>query len=72
MQEKSLHAALKKWYARQDDRVEVNVDGFAVDIVCGNLLIEIQTRNFSALKRKLTMLTTNHSVRLVYPIAQAG
>jgi hypothetical protein len=70
MQEKSLHAALKKWYARRGDRVEVNVDGFAVDIVRGELLIEIQTRNFSALKRKLTMLTTNHPVHLVYPIAQ--
>ncbi len=70
MQEKSLHAALKRWYARRGDRLEVRVDGFDIDILRGDLLIEIQTRNFSALKRKLTALTEHHPVRLVYPIAQ--
>ncbi|MBN2307814.1 MAG: hypothetical protein JXR94_02515 [Candidatus Hydrogenedentes bacterium] len=44
------------------------VDGFLVDIVRGDLLIEIQTRNFSALKRKLANLAAQHRVRLVYPI----
>jgi hypothetical protein len=37
--------------------------------VRGKLIIEIQTRNFSAIKRKLEKLLTNHKVRLVYPIA---
>jgi hypothetical protein len=32
-------------------------------------LIEIQTGNFSAIKRKLGQLTESHPVRLVYPIA---
>ena len=36
----------------------------------GSLLVEIQTRNFSALKRKLTDLTARHHLRLVHPIAQ--
>ncbi len=44
------------------------MDGFVVDIVRGTLLIEIQTRNFSAIKRKLGELVLHHSVRLVYPI----
>ncbi len=70
LREKSLHAALKEWYARPSDRLEVKVDGFVVDIVRGDLLIEIQTRNFSAMKRKLTRLLENHPLRLVYPIAQ--
>jgi len=70
MQERSLHASLKDWYARPDDRLEVHVDGFWVDIVRGDLLIEIQTRNFSSAKRKLAALTTDHRVRLVYPIAR--
>lgn len=69
MRERSLHAALKKWYARPSDRLEVAVDGFWVDIVRGDLLIEIQTQNFSSLKRKLATLTERHPVRLVYPIA---
>jgi hypothetical protein len=33
-------------------------------------LIEIQTRNFSALKNKLIDLTEKYAVRLVFPIAQ--
>jgi hypothetical protein len=70
LNEKSLHAALKQWYARPDDLFEVSVDGFTVDIVRGDLLIEIQTRNLSAIKRKLTTLVERHPVRLVYPVAQ--
>ena len=67
-QEKSLHAALKDWYAAPGDLAEQPVDGYVVDLVRGNELIEIQTRNFSALKRKLATLLQHHSVRLVHPI----
>jgi hypothetical protein len=35
----------------REDRFEVPVDGFVIDIVRDDLLIEIQTRNFSSLKR---------------------
>jgi hypothetical protein len=70
LQEKSLHAALKRWYARPGDLLEVRVDGYQVDIVRGDLLIEIQTRNFSAMKRKLFDLIQRHPIRLVYPIAR--
>ncbi len=67
--ERSLHAALKNWYAQPGDRFEVRVDDYVIDIVRGDLLIEIQTRGFAAMKRKLTMLTQNHPVRVVHPIA---
>ena len=70
LNEKPLHAALKQWYARPGDRLEVPVDGFLVDIVRGDLLVEIQTQSFSALKRKLTKLVEEHRVRLVYPMAR--
>ena len=69
LNEKPLHAALKAWYAQPDDRFEVDVDGSVIDILRGELLVEIQTRSFSALKRKLEKLVVNHAVRLVYPIA---
>jgi len=69
LNEKPLHAALKAWYAQPDDRFEVEVDGSIIDIVRGALLVEIQTRGFSSIKRKLEKLTANHPVRLVYPIA---
>jgi hypothetical protein len=70
LNEKPLHASLKQWYARPGDRFEVPVDGFVIDIVRDDLLIEIQTRNFFSLKAKLTKLACSHAVRLVYPIVQ--
>ena len=68
--EKSLHAALKQWYKQPGDLLEEMVDGFHIDIVRRELLIELQTTNFSSIKNKLTTLTKKHCVRLVYPIAQ--
>jgi hypothetical protein len=70
LNEKPLHASLKQWYARPGDRFEVPVDGFVIDIVREDLLIEIQTRNFSAINSKLSRLTSSHQVRLIYPIIQ--
>jgi hypothetical protein len=70
LNEKPLHASLKEWYARPADRFEVSVDGYVIDIVRDDLLIEIQTRNFTAIKRKLVGLTAHHRVQLMYPIAQ--
>lgn len=70
LNEKPLHAALKEWYAEPGDRVEVEVDGFVVDLVRGDVLIEIQTGNFSGIKDKLLALTEAHRLRLVYPVAR--
>jgi hypothetical protein len=68
LQENSLHAALKVWYTQPGDQLETVVDGFVIDLVRGNLLVEVQTANFSAIKRKLMRLIETHPVRLVYPI----
>jgi len=70
LNEKPLHASLKQWYARPGDRFEVPVDGFVVDIVRDDLLIEIQTRNFASINSKLCKLTQSYEVRLVYPVVQ--
>jgi hypothetical protein len=66
--ERSLHAAIKEWYSCSGDRFEVKVDNFVVDIVRDDVLIEIQTKNVSAISRKLRTLSENHTVRLIYPI----
>jgi hypothetical protein len=70
LNEKPLHASLKQWYAQSGDRFEVPVDGFVIDIVRDDLLIEIQTRNLAAINSKLTRLTRSHQVRLIYPIVK--
>jgi hypothetical protein len=70
LNEQPLHAALKGWYARPQDQVEVAIDGgYVIDVVRDDLLIEIQTGNFSSIKSKLVTLVEHHPVRLVYPIA---
>lgn len=68
--ERSLHAALKAWYARPDDGVEQRVGRFVVDLVRDDLLIEIQTGNFTAIRRKLKALLPEHRVRLLLPLAR--
>lgn len=70
LNEKPLHAGLKEWYARPGDQFEVSIDGYVVDIVRDNLLIEIQTGNFSSIKRKVHALAALHPLRLVFPIAR--
>jgi hypothetical protein len=68
LREGPLHAAIKRWYAVAGDRVEVPVDGYVVDLVRGDLLVEIQTGSFSAIQRKMRTLVPSHPVRLVHPI----
>jgi len=70
MTEYSLHSEIKNWYMVSGDELEVKVEGFIIDIVRGKLLIEIQTGNFSVVKKKLIKLLLNNQVRLVYPIAK--
>ena len=67
--ESSLHAALKSWYSEQGDLLESRIEGFIVDILRGDLVIEIQTGDFGGLKKKLSVLLKNYHVRVVYPLA---
>ncbi len=48
----------------------MRIDGYIIDLVRGDLLIEVQTGGFSPLKRKLATLTRLHPVRLVLPITE--
>lgn len=68
--EKPLHAALKRWYRRPGDEVEVAVDGYVIDLLRDDLLIEIQTSGFAMMKRKVTTLVDRgYHLRIVHPIA---
>ncbi len=67
--EGAIHAALKDWYREPGDRVEVPVGDHVIDLVRGDVLIEIQTGSFSKMKAKLRALVEEHPVRLVHPIA---
>ena len=68
--ESSLHLQLKDFYHQPGDEIEFHLDKFIIDIVRKNFLIEIQTKNFSAIKKKLETLIKSYKVLLVYPILQ--
>ncbi len=68
LNERSLHAQLKEWCARPGDRFEVPVGRHVVDVVRGELLIEIQTARIGALRDKLAVLLDDHDVTVLLPI----
>jgi hypothetical protein len=69
LNEGALHAQLKQWYREPGDVLEEKVDGYVVDLVRGELLVEFQTGGFAPLRRKLATLADAHAVRLVAPVA---
>ncbi len=71
MNEYSLHSQVKTVCSLPGDQFEVKLGNYIVDILRGDLVIEVQTKNFSAIRQKLKMLTAQHRVRLVYPLAES-
>ncbi|MFX1548932.1 MAG: hypothetical protein ACFFB9_01135 [Promethearchaeota archaeon] len=70
MSESTLHTELKWLYSESNDQIEKKVGNFIIDIVKDDLLIEIQTINFSAIRNKIRTLLQKYKVELVHPIYQ--
>jgi len=68
LQEKILHAILKRAYQEDDNNHEIKLNGYVVDIFSENKVIEIQTRQFNKLRNKLIALLPEYPVTIVYPI----
>ena len=67
--EKTLHAVLKRYYEPHECNHEVRLGSYIADIVGENGVIEIQTRQFGNLLKKLECFLEFCSVTVVYPIA---
>src|SRR5688572_31021881 len=63
-----FRSQLKDLYAGENARVEVRLDGFRIDVVRGDELVEIQHGSLSAIRRKIERLLKHHTVRVVKPI----
>ncbi|NHJ19444.1 MAG: hypothetical protein EAX91_00775 [Candidatus Lokiarchaeota archaeon] len=70
LRESTLHSNLKLWYRKQGDQLEVPIENFVIDILRKDLLIEIQIKNFSMIRKKLETLLKNHRILLIHPIVQ--
>lgn len=69
MKESSLHRDLKALYQQRiGGEMEVLVDGYIVDLRSDDMIIEIQTGNFSRLRKKLMHLLVEYKVRVVFPL----
>lgn len=68
LSEKTVHAVLKNYYAPDTDMHEIPIEGFVSDIYTGSEIIEIQTRSFNAMRRKLEAFLPIYPVTIVYPI----
>lgn len=68
LNEGHLHRSLKELYVQPGDQTEAVVDGYVVDILRDDLIIEVQTASFSKIARKMRALVPRHAVRLVYPV----
>lgn len=70
LNESPLHQALKALYCAPGARQEVAIDGFIADVLgADEVIYEIQTAGFGALRRKLDSVLDRHRVVLVHPIA---
>lgn len=70
LSEKTIHAVLKNYYSTKECEQEQKVNSYVADILMDTHIIEIQTRNFNTLRRKLDAFLPNYEVTIVYPIAQ--
>ncbi len=68
LSEKTVHSVLKAYYSPELINQEIKVGDFVADICNGHQIIEIQTRSFDRLRRKLEVFLTYYPVTIVYPI----
>lgn len=67
--ESSLHAEVKSLYAREGDVCEAPLGGFYVDVLRPDMVVEVQTSSFGAIRRKAETLAPERRFRLVHPVA---
>lgn len=67
--EKTLHAVIKHYIEPDEAYHEIRVSSFVADIMKDRNIIEIQTRNFGKMRKKLNVFLKDNGVTIVYPVA---
>lgn len=68
LSEKTVHAILKNYYQPDTSKQEIPIGNLVADIFTGKEILEIQTRNFFSLKRKLEIFLPQYPVTIIYPL----
>lgn len=68
LQEKTMHAVLKNYYAPDEDMHEIPIGSYVADIYNGEEIIEIQNGSFYKIRAKLEAFLAEYPVTVVYPI----
>ncbi len=66
--ERNLHATLKRYCEPNESLHEVKVDRYVADVLRGNEILEIQTRQFYKLIPKLNYFLLDKRVCVIHPI----
>lgn len=66
--ETTLHRQLKELYGIADADREVRLDGYRIDAVRNDVLIEVQVASLAAIRRKILDLVQRHRVLVVKPV----
>lgn len=69
LSEKTVHAVLKYYYAPKEIYHEHKIGSYVADILVDGEIMEIQTRNFNTLRRKLDFFLPEYEVTIIYPVA---
>lgn len=69
LSEKTVHAVIKNYLEPDTSFHEIKVEKYYADICTPNGIIEIQTRNFDKLRRKLDVFLEISPVTICYPVA---
>ena len=68
LSEKTVHAVVKNYYEPDEDKQEIPIEGLYADIFTGSEIIEIQTRSFDQVRKKLDRFLTYYPVTVVLPM----
>lgn len=66
--EKTVHSVLKYYYEPNKNNHEIRIKGYVADICNGYEIVEVQSRDFNKLKKKLEVFLDCCPVTIVYPV----
>lgn len=69
MQEHTLHRVLKFYYTMDVKNHEIQIGKMYADVILNEKIIEIQTKAFNALRKKLDIFLKDYHVTIIYPMA---